>query len=66
MIFDRASFNAWGQFTWDATKESVVLELHDISLLSSFNIGDAKRYTKEEFLAALWNKIRLTIERSDR
>lgn len=66
MIFDRGSFNAWGQFTWDATKESIVLELHDISLLSSFNIGDAKRYTKEEFLAALWHKIRLTIERSDR
>src|SRR5260370_25205117 len=66
MIFDRGSFNAWGQFAWDATKELVVLELHDISLLSSFNIGDAKRYTKEEFLAALWNKIRSTIEKSDR
>lgn len=66
MMFDRGSFNAWGQFTWDAKKESVVLELHDISLLSSFNMGDAKKYTKEEFLAALWNKIRSTIERSDR
>ncbi len=66
MIFNSGSFNAWGHFKWDAAKEVVVLELHDISLLSSFNMGDAKEYMKEEFLAALWNKIRSIIERTDR
>ncbi len=58
--------NAWGHFKWDAAKELVVLELHDMSLLSSFTSGDAKRYSKEEFLQALWNKIRSEIENFDR
>jgi len=58
--------NAWGHFKWDAAKELVVLELHDMSLLFSFTSGDAKRYSKEEFLQALWNKIRSEIENFDR
>lgn len=64
-IFSKNSINAWGHFEWDAAKELVVLEFHDLSLLSSFNSGDAKRYTKEEFLTALWNKIRSVIERTN-
>jgi len=66
MISISGGINAWGQFKWDAAKDLVVLELHDISLLSSFISGDAKEYTKEEFLAALWNKIRSVIENSFR
>src|SRR5205807_3124709 len=52
MISISGGINAWGQFKWDAAKDLVVLELHDISLLSSFISGDEKEYTKEEFLAA--------------
>ncbi len=58
--------NAWGHFKWDAARELVVLELQDMSLLSSFTSGGVKRYSKEEFFQALWNKIRSVIENSDR
>jgi hypothetical protein len=65
-MISNSGINAWGHFTWDAVRELVVLELHDMSLLSCFISGDAKRYTKEEFLEILWNKIRSEIERSAR
>ena len=55
-------FNASGNFKWDRNKEEVVLELLDLSLLS--HLGGTKEYTKEEFLHALWDKIRIAIERS--
>jgi PIN like domain len=57
-----SGINAWGHFKWDATRELVVLELHDLSLLSSFISGDAKEYTQEEFLEAIWDKIRSVID----
>jgi TIR domain len=56
--------DARGHFKWDAVKELVVLDLHDYNFLSSLISGDAKGYTKEEFLQALWNKIRSVIESS--
>jgi hypothetical protein len=63
-MISNSGINAWGHFKWNAEKELVVLELHDLSLLSSFISGDAKKYAKEEFLQALWNKIRTVIENS--
>ncbi len=63
-MISNSGINAWGHYKWDAAKELVVLELHDMSLLSSFISGDAKEYTKEAFLEALWNKIRSVIENS--
>jgi hypothetical protein len=65
-MISNSGINAWGHFKWNAVKELVVLELHDMSLLSSFISGDAKEYTKEEFLEALWNKIRSIVENSSR
>ncbi len=65
-MISSGGINAWGHFKWDAAKELVILELHDMSLLSSFISGDAQGYTKEAFLEALWNKIRSVIENSDR
>ncbi len=59
-----AGFHASGHFKWDRQKEVVVLELLDMSLLS--HMGGTKLYTKEEFLHALWDRIRSVIERSDR
>ena len=59
-----SGFNASGNFKWDRQKEVVVLELLDMSLLS--HVGGTKEYIKEEFLHALWDKIRLAIERSAR
>ncbi len=59
-----SGFHASGHFKWDRQKEAVVLELLDISLLS--HLGGTKEYTKEEFLHALWDKIRSVIERSAR
>jgi TIR domain len=63
-IMSSGRMNAWGYFKWSTERELVVLELQDLSLLSSFNSGDKKLYTKEEFLHALWNKIRSVIENS--
>ncbi len=57
-----SGFNASGNFKWDRQKEAVVLELLDMSLLS--HLGGTQEYTKEEFLHALWDKIRSVIERS--
>ncbi|MFL5628045.1 MAG: toll/interleukin-1 receptor domain-containing protein [Ktedonobacteraceae bacterium] len=57
-----SGFNASGNFKWDIQKEAIVLELLDTSLLS--HLGGTKEYTKEEFLHALWDKIRVVIERS--
>jgi len=65
-MISNSGINAWGHFKWDAVKELVVLELHDMSLLSSFISGDVKGYTKEEFLHVLWDKIRSVIENSNR
>jgi len=59
-------FNASGHFKWDTGKDLVVLELLDLSLLSSFNSGNTNLYTKEEFLQALWGQIRSVIEKSTR
>jgi hypothetical protein len=59
-----SEFHASGNFKWDRQKEAVVFELLDISLLS--HLGGTKEYTKEEFLHALWDKIRLVIERPSR
>ena len=56
-----SGFNAWGKFKWDRKKEAVVLPLLDMGWLSY--AGDTKEYTKEDFLLALWNKIRLAVER---
>jgi hypothetical protein len=61
-MITNSGINAWGQFKWDAVKGLVVLELHDLSLLSPYFSVDTKEYTKEEFLQALWNKIRSVIE----
>lgn len=58
--------HAWGYFKWDVEKESVVLELQDLSLISSLSLGGNKKYTREGFLEALWNRIRTEIERSAR
>jgi hypothetical protein len=57
-----SGFNASGNFKWDRQREAVVLDLLDMSLIS--HLGGTKEYTKEEFLHALWDKIRLVIERS--
>ncbi|GHO96307.1 hypothetical protein KSF_063550 [Reticulibacter mediterranei] len=57
-------FHASGNFKWNLQKEVVVLELLDISLLS--HMSGTKEYTREDFLAALWDKIQLAIERSSR
>jgi hypothetical protein len=57
-----SGFNASGNFKWARQKDAVVLELLDMSLLS--HLGGVIEYTKEEFLHALWDKIRLVIERS--
>jgi hypothetical protein len=40
--------------------------LTDLGILSTYYSSDAKAYTKEEFLLALWNKIRSVIENSPR
>jgi TIR domain len=55
--------NAWGHFKWDTEKEAVVLDLMGLGFLSTYS-SDAKGYTKEEFLHAVWDKIRSVIERS--
>ena len=57
-----SGFHATGSFKWDRQREVVVLELLDFSLLR--HAGGTKEYTKEEFLQALWDKIRSVIERS--
>ncbi len=57
-----SGFHASGNFKWDRQKEVIVLELLDMSLLS--HLGGTKEYTKEEFLHALWDKIRAVIERA--
>ncbi len=59
-----SGFNASGNFKWNRHKEAGVLDLLDMSLLS--HPGGTKEYTKEEFLHALWDKIRSVIERSAR
>ena len=53
--FSSNSVNAWGKFIWDKEKEEIVIELHDLSLLG--DLGRELRYTREEFLDTLWNKI---------
>lgn len=63
-MISNGGVNAWGHFKWDAAKELAILELHDLSFLSPFISGDAKGYTKEGFLQALWNKIKSVIENS--
>jgi len=63
-MISNSGINAWGHFKWDTQKEVVVLNFFDLSLISTFHSGDAKEYTKEEFLQALWNKIRSVIENS--
>lgn len=64
-MISSGSINAWGHFKWDTEKEAVVLDLMGLGFLSNYS-SDAKRYTKEEFLHALWDKIRSVIERSAR
>ena len=49
------AINAWGDLVWDREMEKMVIELHDMSLLG--NLGDDHKYTQQEFLEALWNKI---------
>ena len=58
-----SGFNAWGKFKWDIEKEAIVLNLNDMGMLSASYSGEMT-YTKEEFLQALWNKIRSVIENS--
>jgi len=55
-------FHASGTFKWDKQREAAVLVLLDLSLISP--LGGTKEYTKEEFLHALWDKIKSIIERS--
>jgi len=63
-MISSGGINAWGHFKWDTGKEAVVLHLTDLGILSTYYSSDAKAYTKEEFLQALWNKIRSVIENS--
>ncbi len=58
--------NAWGRFTWDTTREEVVLELNSFGMLSIYSSTGATSYTKEDFLQVLWNEIRSVIERNAR
>lgn len=50
------SSNAWGEFKWSKDKNSVVLELHDMSMLGT-TFNEDREYAYEEFMDALWNKI---------
>ena len=47
---------AWANIEWSQEKDDVIMKFNDISLLDSFNTCE-KKYTKKEFLKALWNKI---------
>ena len=58
--FSSNSVNAWGKLIWSKQKEEIVIELHDLSLLG--DLGSELKYTREEFLDALWNKICDTLE----
>jgi TIR domain len=62
-MISNSGINAWGHFKWDTGKEAVVLDLMDLGILSTYS-SDTKGYTKEEFLQALWDKIRSVIESS--
>lgn len=48
------SFNACAIIKWNQHMEDVIIMFDDISLL---NFHTHKKYTKKEFLEALWNKI---------
>jgi hypothetical protein len=50
------SSNGWAKPYFDLDDDMVKLEMHDVSVLSSFS-GATTRYTKEEFFDALWNRI---------
>jgi hypothetical protein len=54
--------NASGNFEWNKDKDSVVLNLLDMSLFGIIP-GNTRKLTKEEFINELWNKICDIIER---
>lgn len=54
--FSSGSTNAWGKILWDKESNSLMLELHDMSLLQLFST-DNKLCSYAEFLEAMWNKI---------
>ncbi len=56
-----SGYNAFGEFAWDASRETVVLNLHGFSLFGNFASGD-RSYTHEEFFAALWEEVCQAIE----
>lgn len=54
--FPTSSINAWGDVVWDNDKQGIFVELNDLSFLENINSGK-KKYSKKEFVEALWNKI---------
>jgi hypothetical protein len=50
------SSNGWAKPYFDLDDGVAKLEMHDLSVFSSFSTGTT-RYTKEEFFEALWNRI---------
>ncbi len=50
------SSNGWAKPVFDLDDGVAKLEMHDLSVFSSFS-NSTTRYTKEEFFEALWNRI---------
>lgn len=50
-----SGYNAWGDFEWDKEKECVVLKLNDFSSFSA--CGSDLKFTKQEFLEYIWEKV---------
>ena len=56
MSSSSGSFNAWAIIKWSQHMGDAIIIFNDISLLNTFDTHE-KKYTKKEFLEALWNKI---------
>ena len=52
--------NAFGELVWSSEHDQIVLDLHDLSFLDMFS--GSRKYTKEEFVNTLWDKICDAIE----
>ncbi|MCP2167248.1 hypothetical protein [Goodfellowiella coeruleoviolacea] len=52
-----ACSNGWARPVYDPDSGTALLELHDLSVLSSSGTADTRTYRREELFAALWHRI---------